>query len=110
MLGNKFETNDINSKDEKVNQFDFKDIMKITNRNFAKFKQNEQLLLLDKIENTNDNQFALRSNVCSAKKLPGNTPVKDLEPTLKMVIIRELSIEKLDGLNFPWKFFQKIFF
>lgn len=41
-----------------------------------------------------------RGSVCSKRKLPGETPLKDLDPTLKMIIIKELSVEKLDG-NYP---------
>lgn len=38
-----------------------------------------------------------RGSVCSKRKLAGETPVKDLDPTLKMIIIKELSAEKIDG-------------
>lgn len=44
-----------------------------------------------------------RGSVCSSRKLPGETPVRDLEPTLKLIIIKELSIEKVDGND--WKMF-----
>ena len=49
--------------------------------------------LADKIEN----RFTSRASICSNRKFPGETPVKDLEPTLKMIIIKELSAEKVDG-------------
>jgi hypothetical protein len=48
---------------------------------------------------------ASRANVCSAKKFPGETSVRDLEPTLKMIIIKELSAEKVDGND--WRMFAK---
>lgn len=48
-----------------------------------------------------ESKFANRANICSNKKLPGETCVKDLEPTLKMIIIKELSAEKLDGTLNP---------
>ena len=38
-----------------------------------------------------------RCNISSKKKLPGETPVRDLEKSLKMIIIKELSVEKVDG-------------
>jgi hypothetical protein len=41
-----------------------------------------------------------RGSVCSKRKLAGETPVKDLDPTLKMVIIKELSAEKIYGKLF----------
>ena len=44
-----------------------------------------------------ENKFTNRANICSSKKFPGETSVKDLEPTLKMIIIKELSVEKVDG-------------
>jgi hypothetical protein len=46
-----------------------------------------------------ENKFANRANICSNRKFPGETFVKDLEPTLKMIIIKELSAEKVDGKN-----------
>jgi hypothetical protein len=52
-----------------------------------------------------ENRFTNRASICSKKKYPGETPVKDLEPTLKMVIIKELSIEKVDGND--WRMFAK---
>jgi hypothetical protein len=91
----------LNSEEEKVNEF--KDLLKIINTSSIKSKQNDQL---DNNKNINDNQFTFRSNVSSAKKLSGETPIKDLEPTLKMVIIRELSAEKSDGLSFFLAIFE----
>jgi hypothetical protein len=38
-----------------------------------------------------------RKIASSDRKLPGETPVKDLERTLKMAIIKEISVEKIDG-------------
>jgi hypothetical protein len=56
-------------------------------------------------KNNYENRFTNRASICSKKKYPGETPVKDLEPTLKMVIIKELSIEKVDGND--WRMFAK---
>jgi hypothetical protein len=42
-------------------------------------------------------KYTNRASICSIRKFPGETPVKDLEPTLKMIIIKELSMEKNDG-------------
>jgi hypothetical protein len=49
---------------------------------------------------SNECRFTSRASICSNRKFPGDTPVKDLEPTLKMIIIKELSIEKADGNSF----------
>lgn len=49
------------------------------------------------LTSSSDYRFANRASVSSSKKFPGETPVKDLEPTLKLIIIKELSVEKLDG-------------
>ena len=51
----------------------------------------------------NDTRFSNRASICSNRKYPGDTPVRDLEPTLKMIIIKELSVEKLDGND--WRMF-----
>lgn len=54
---------------------------------------------------------ACRGSVCSKRKLAGETPVKDLDPTLKMIIIKELSAEKVDGkFNFKLNFSTKPLF
>lgn len=69
-------------------------------------KENEYSLNLLRNINMNpviDNRFTNRAAICSNRKYPGETPVKDLEPTLKMIIIKELSVEKLDGND--WKMF-----
>lgn len=42
-------------------------------------------------------KYTNRASICSMRKFPGETPVKDLEPTLKMIIIKELSRERVDG-------------
>lgn len=49
------------------------------------------------LPNKIENRFTNRASICSNRKFPGETPVKDLEPTLKMIIIKELSAEKVDG-------------
>ena len=49
------------------------------------------------LANKIENRFTNRASICSNRKFPGETPVKDLEPTLKMIIIKELSAEKVDG-------------
>lgn len=60
------------------------------------------------ISNTSsDNKFTSRAStsICSMRKFPGETPVKDLEPTLKMIIIKELSVQKVDGND--WRQFAR---
>ena len=52
-----------------------------------------------------NNNIIDRCTISSKKKLPGETPVKDLEKTLKMIIIKELSVEKVDGM---YVFFLKV--
>lgn len=42
-------------------------------------------------------KYTNRASICSMRKFPGETPVKDLEPTLKMIIIKELSRERAEG-------------
>ena len=44
------------------------------------------------------NRFAERANICSSRKLSGQTLVKDMEPTLKMIVIKELSEAKANGI------------
>lgn len=50
-----------------------------------------------------------RGSVCSKRKLPGETPVRELDPTLKMIIIKELSAEKVDG-NYPLLLLFRVYF
>ena len=50
-----------------------------------------------------------RGSVCSKRKLPGETPVRELDPTLKMIIIKELSAEKVDG-NYPYCYYFEYIF
>jgi len=50
-----------------------------------------------------------RGSVCSKRKLPGETPVRELDPTLKMIIIKELSAEKVDG-NYPYCYYFECIF
>jgi hypothetical protein len=57
------------------------------------------------LNNPVDNRFTNRASICSNRKYPGETPVKDLEPTLKMIIIKELSVEKVDGND--WRLFAR---
>lgn len=54
---------------------------------------------------SSESKYTNRASICSNRKFPGETPVKDLEPTLKMIIIKELSMEKLDGND--WRMFAK---
>lgn len=73
-------------------------------------KANEYTLnLLRNINNTAptsvESRFTNRASICSNRKYPGETPVKDLEPTLKMIIIKELSVDKVDGND--WKMFAR---
>ncbi len=46
---------------------------------------------------SSENRYTNRASICSKRKFPADTPVKNLEPTLKMIIIKELSEEKIDG-------------
>ncbi|CAF0737625.1 unnamed protein product [Brachionus calyciflorus] len=52
---------------------------------------------------SSDTRLTNRGSVCSNRKLPGETSVRELEPTLKLIIIKELSVEKLDGKD--WRTF-----
>jgi hypothetical protein len=46
---------------------------------------------------SNEHLDGSRKIASSDRKLPGETPVKNLERTLKMAIIKEMSVEKIDG-------------
>jgi len=67
--------------------------------------ENLNALLLRSASEKTKNRFSDRDSVCSKRKLPGETPVKDLERTLKMVIIKELSTERVNEND--WKLFAK---
>jgi len=54
---------------------------------------------------SSDTKYTSRASICSKRKFPSDTPVKNLEPTLKMIIIKELSEERVDGQSFLFKFF-----
>lgn len=58
---------------------------------------NQTKINMSTVDNGGRNTSSSRGSVCSKRKLPGETSVKDLDPTLKMVIIKELSAEKVDG-------------
>ncbi len=84
--------------------FNFNDmtqLFKFQNKNTIQNEKQPQII--NKSEETN--RFSSRASICSNRKLPGETPVKDLEPTLKMIIIKELSVDKLDGND--WRMFAK---
>jgi hypothetical protein len=80
----------------------------INSFNFPKNEDNTNTVKANSDNNTkssnennnsyNKNSIIERSTVSSKKKLPGETPVRDLEKTLKMIIIKELSVEKVDGM------------
>ena len=74
-----------------INSFNFPIINDNTNSNI---KSNSNTI------STNNSKIVDRGSISSKKKLPGETPVKDLEKTLKMIIIKELSVEKVDGMIF----------
>lgn len=87
----------------------------INSFNFPKNEENTNTVKANsdnntKTSNENNNSYDKNSiiercTVSSKKKLPGETPVKDLEKTLKMIIIKELSVEKVDEND--WKMFAK---
>jgi hypothetical protein len=91
LLAKRNNTNDINSLYALVQN------QSSNNNTNTNSNTNNQMNNSQNIKNTTENRFTNRASICSNRKFPGETPVKDLEPTLKMIIIKELSAEKLDG-------------
>ena len=90
---------------------DITQLFKFQNKNIIQNEIKSQIMNNNNNNNFNKNEesnrFSSRASICSNRKLPGETSVKDLEPTLKMIIIKELSVDKLDGND--WRMFAKRF-
>jgi hypothetical protein len=83
---------------------DLTQLFKLQNKDLIQ-NEKQPKIMNNSYKNEESNRFSNRASICSNRKLPGETSVKDLEPTLKMIIIKELSVDKLDGND--WRVFAK---